>query len=182
MDQRKIYQIGVIGTFADKKISVKLNELTRKLGMEIAKRGHILVFGPELDGNSLSTEAALGAKEVGGTTVGILYGSKGKLFSPESADIVIWTGAERGGPRESILALSCEGMIAISGGSGTLTEMMVAYMNRRPVVVMERTGGWSDKMVNQFFDHRKRAKAMGAKTPEEAVELISNLIQENRNS
>lgn len=182
-------QIGVIGTFADKEVPPRLNELARQVGAEIAKNGHVLVFGPELDGDSISTQAALGAKEANGTTVGILYGSSGlqkildddvnklnKQRVKEAADFVIWTGAERGGPRESVLVLSCDGLIAISGGSGTLTEMMIAYMNRRPVVVLENTGGWADKMANQFFDHRQRAKAIGAKTPEEAVKLIINQI------
>lgn len=174
----KKLQIGVIGTFADTEISSKLNELARKIGAEIAKQGHTLIFGPELDGDSLSTQAALGAKSAGGTTIGVLYGSKGELFSPESADFVVWTGSERGGPRESVLVLSCDGLIAISGGSGTLTEMMIAYMNRRPVVVLEGSGGWADKIANQFFDHRQRAKALGAKTPEEAVKLITREIED----
>lgn len=177
---KKQLQIGVIGTFADKEISAELNNIARQVGKEVAKSGNVLVFGPELDGNSLSTEAALGAKEKGGTTIGILYGSRGELFAPDSADYKIWTGSERGGPRESVLVLSCDGVIAISGGSGTLTEMMIAYMNRRPVVVVENTGGWTDKMANQFFDHRKRAKAEGAKTPEEAVSRIIELIKESR--
>lgn len=173
-------QIGVIGTFADKEVSAKLNEIARQVGQEIAKNGHVLVFGPELDGDSISTQAALGAKEAGGVTIGVLYGSKGELFAPDSADYVIWTGAERGGPRESVLVLSCDGVIAISGGSGTMTEMMIAYMNRRPVVVLENTGGWADKMANQFFDHRERAKAIGAITPEEAVRLLVKEILEKK--
>lgn len=176
----KKFQIGVIGTFADKKVSDKLNQLACRVGAEIAKNGHVLVFGPELDGDSLSTQAALGAKAAGGKTIGILYGSSGEPFSPQSIDYTIWTGAERGGPRESILVLSCDGLIAISGGSGTMTEMLIAYMNKRPVVVLENTGGWSDKMANQFFDHRERAKAIGAKTPEEAVRLIIKEIEEKK--
>jgi len=179
---KKHFQIGVIGTFADKEVPAKLNEIARDVGKEIAKKGHVLVFGPELDGDSISTQAALGAKDAGGTTIGILYGSKGELFAPNSVDYVIWTGAERGGPRESVLVLSCDGVIAISGGSGTLTEMMIAYMNKRPVVVLENTGGWADKMANQFFDHRQRAKAEGAKTPQEAVDKIIELIKSSRKS
>lgn len=177
---KKQLQIGVIGTFADKEISAKLNDLARQVGRRIAKSGNVLVFGPELDGSSLSTEAALGAKEEGGTTIGILYGSAGEPFAPNSLDYKIWTGSERGGPRESVLVLSCDGLIAISGGSGTLTEMMIAYMNRRPVVVLEGTGGWADKLANQFFDHRQRAKAEGAKTPEDAVDKIIELIKKTQ--
>jgi len=190
------YQIGVVGTFkADKEVEDRLNALAREVGAEIAKNGHILFFGPELDGNSISTQAALGAKEANGVTVGILYGSSGlqkiadddihkvdKFRVLQAADQIVWTGAERGGPRESVLVLSCDGLIAISGGSGTVTEMMIAYMNRRPVVVLENTGGWADKMANQFFDHRQRAKAIGAKTPEEAVKLIIREIEEKEKS
>lgn len=170
-------QIGVIGTFPKDRLSAKLSKLANEVGSEIAKSGNILFFGPELDGDSISTQAALGAKKNGGLTVGILYGSKGKLFSEKSADFVIWTGTDRGGPRESILALSCDGLIAISGGSGTMTEMLVAYMNKKPVVVIEGTGGWSDKMANNFFDYRKRSKAVGAKNAREAVEKVISEIK-----
>jgi hypothetical protein len=168
----KKLQIGVIGTFADKDISDKLFDIATEVGKEIAKSGHILFFGPELDGDSISTHAALGARSESGRTVGILYGSKGKLYSPKSAEINIWTGVERGGPRESILALSCDGIIAISGGSGTMTEMLVAYMNKKPIVVIKGTGGWSDKMAGKYFDHRKRAKAIGAQNAKEAVKKL----------
>lgn len=176
----KKLQIGVIGTFADKKVSTKLMKMARLVGQEIAMSGNILFFGPELDGDSISNQAAIGAKEKGGQTVGILYGSKGELFSPNSADSIIWTGMERGGLRESILTLSCDGLIAISGGSGTLTEMAVAYMNSRPIVAIAGTGGWSDKMSNQFFDHRKRAKVISAKTPSQAVKRIIKEILDIR--
>lgn len=183
-------QIGVVGTFADKKVSQKLYATARDVGRKIAKRGYTLVFGPELDGDSLSTQAALAAKQAGGKTIGILYGSgnlnkidindpdkKNKLRAKKASSNIIWTGAERGGPRESILALSCNGLIAISGGSGTLTEMLIAYMNHIPVVVIENTGGWADKMANRYFDHRKRARAVGAKTPTEAVDTLIKLIK-----
>lgn len=173
----KKLQIGVIGTFPESKLSTKLSKLASEVGSEIAKSGNTLFFGPELDGDSISTQAALGAKKSGGSTVGILYGSKGKLFSEKSADFIIWTGTDRGGPRESILALSCDGLIAISGGSGTMTEMLVAYMNKKPVVVIEGTGGWSDKMANNFFDHRRRAKAIGANSAKDAVIKIIKAIK-----
>lgn len=170
-------QIGVIGTFPENKLSKRLTKLAHEVGSEIAKSGNILFFGPELDGDSISTQAALGARNNDGQTVAILYGSKGKLFSEKSADLVVWTGSDRGGPRESILALSCDGLIAMSGGSGTMTEMLIAYMNKKPVVVIEGTGGWSDKMANVFFDYRKRAKAIGAKDAKDAVKKIIEAIK-----
>ena len=42
INKMKKLQIGVIGTFADKKISSELMELARLVGQEIAKSGNIL--------------------------------------------------------------------------------------------------------------------------------------------
>jgi uncharacterized protein (TIGR00725 family) len=70
---------------------------------------------------------------------------------------------------------SCDGIIAISGGSGTMTEMLMAYQLNIPVVVIKGSGGWSDKMADQFFDDRQRMKAESA-SAQGAVEKIIDLI------
>jgi uncharacterized protein (TIGR00725 family) len=166
--QRKL-QIGVMGSAADLKYSDKLRELAEQVGRELAKQNANLVFGAEKDYDSLSTSAGRGARAAGGLTVGITYGKDLNTF--ESADIIIATGLERGGGREFSLVLSCDAIITISGGSGTLNEMVVAYQAGIPIIALRNTGGWSDKMADQYFDDRKRAKVIGADTPEEAVAL-----------
>lgn len=166
---RKI-QIGVMGSCADLNYSKTLEQTAEKIGELIAKKGGVLFFGAEKDIDSLSTAASRGAKKAGGLTIGVTYG-KGKKVVEKDADIIIASGLERGGGRELALVLSCDVIIALSGGSGTLTEIAVAYQADIPIIVMQGMGGWAEKLANEFLDGRERRKAIAAFTPEEAVEL-----------
>ena len=85
---------------------------------------------------------------------------------------------ERGGGREFILVNSCDAIICVSGGSGTLTEIAIAYQSNIPIIVIENTKGWSEKLSGQFLDNRKRVKCVSAKTPKEAVKKALLLIKE----
>jgi uncharacterized protein (TIGR00725 family) len=137
------------------------------------------MFGAEKDYDSLSTAACRGAKKGGGLTVGVTYG-KGlnDVYEKENADVIIASAQERGGGRETVLVTSCDGIVSISGGSGTLTEMAIAYQANRPIVALQGTGGWSDKLAGQYIDARNRILVEAAKNPKEAVDLIINRIRE----
>jgi len=173
MDNRKL-QIGVMGTAADLKYSKDLEVIAEEIGRKIAQKGGILLFGAEKDTDSLSTAACRGAKEAGGLTVGITYG-KGKDIVEKGADVIIPTGLERGGGREFVLSLACDVLIALNGGSGTLNEIAVAYQANIPIIVIEGTGGWSERLADSYLDQRKRVKIVKAKDPEEAVNLAFEL-------
>lgn len=168
-------QIGVIGSSGDL-MQERCEKLAREIGEEIAKRGYILVFGPERDRDSLPTVAARAAKDAGGDVMGVLYGT-GKKGIPDCITHLIITGVERGGGREFIYVNSCDAVISIGGGSGTATEMLIAYQNgNKPIIAMEGTGGWSDKMIGQCFDERQgRTPVIGAKTANEALDLVERL-------
>ncbi|MFA6533972.1 MAG: succinylglutamate desuccinylase/aspartoacylase family protein [Patescibacteria group bacterium] len=169
-------QIGVMGSAADLKYAKRIEELAEAVGGWVAKRGATLVFGAEKDYDSLSTAACRGAKKAGGLTVGITYG-KGLEVYEKQADVIIASGLERGGGREMSLVFSCDAIITVGGGSGTLTEIAIAYQANIPVVVLKGSGGWSDKLVGQFLDERQRIKIAGADTPEQAVDLALDLIK-----
>lgn len=173
---RKI-QIGVMGSAADLNYSKELENLAERIGYLVAKNNAILIFGAEKDYDSLSTSACRGAKKAGGMTVGITYNRGLNVFEKENVDVVISTGLERGGGRETALVLSCDGIITISGGSGTLTEIAIAYQANIPIVAMRNTGGWTDKLSDQYLDERKRIKIEGVDTAEQAVEEIIKLIK-----
>ncbi|QQS26826.1 hypothetical protein IPM44_03850 [bacterium] len=176
---KKRLQIGVMGSAADLEKNQDLFSLAEKVGQLIAKQNAILVFGAEKDYDSLSTAACRGAKKANGLTVGVTYGKD--LATYEDADVIIATGLERGGGREFSLALSCDAIIAISGGSGTLNEMVVAYQANIPLIALTGTGGWADKMAGQYFDGRKHVKIEAAKNPEEAVNLAISLATKSSN-
>ncbi len=166
--ERKL-QIGVMGSAQDLLYPKELEKLAEEIGYWIAKGGALLVFGAEKDYDSLSTAACRGAKSAGGTTIGVTYG-RGKDIYQRDADIIVVTGMERGGGREFVLAASCDALISVSGGSGTLNELVVGYQLAIPSVALRGTGGWSDRLADQYFDARKRFKVEGADTPKEAVE------------
>ncbi len=170
-------QIGVMGSAADLGYTETVAKLAEEVGREVALAGCTLVFGAEKDCDSLSTAAGRGARSAGGLTVGITYGKGLKVY--DDADVIIATGLERGGGREFVLALSCDAIIAISGGSGTLTEMLVAYQASIPVVGLCGCGGWSEKLAGQAFDSRRPHLAIKpAITAKQAVELALAAIRE----
>ena len=175
---RKI-QIGVMGSAADLKYAPEIEKLAEEIGYLVAQEGAILVFGAEKDYDSLSTAACRGAKRGGGITLGVTYGKGKEIFEKENVDIVIASGLERGGGRETTLVLSCDAIITVSGGSGTLTEIAVAYQANIPVVALRGTGGWSDKLAGEYLDARQRIKIEPAENPKEAVEKVMKLIELN---
>jgi uncharacterized protein (TIGR00725 family) len=172
--KRKL-QIGVMGSAADLNYPNKLETIAFNMGVEVARNGATLMFGAEKDYDSLSTAAARGARSIGGLTVGITYEKGLEIY--DQADVVIATGLCRGGGREFSLVLSCDGIICIGGGSGTLTEMLVAYQAGIPIVVIEDTGGWSTKTANTYLDDRKRLRVVPAKNAKSAIKLITKLAK-----
>ena len=166
----KKIQIGIMGSAADLKYSKETLEFARKLGKLIAESGNILVYGAEKEYTSLSTEAAKEASKNNGITVGVAGGKDKKIYGEFRPTILINSGQEIGGGREFNLVLSCDVIIAISGGSGTLTEMAIAYQAGIPIITIQNFGGWSEELSDRFIDDRNRLKCINAKTPEEALE------------
>ena len=171
---RKI-QIGVMGSMADTELKSSVIAAAKQIGKEIAKKKAILVFGYEGDFNSLPEIAARAAEAQGGQTLAFLWGNN-KEIAKDLNSIVIRTGQIRGGGREFPLILSCDVLICLGGGSGTLTEITMAYQANIPIVVLENSGGWSQKLANTFLDARQRFRIIGAKNAKEAVSRALSLL------
>jgi len=125
--KRKI-KIGVIG---GREASQEVLKLAEETGKEIARRGAVLICG----GMSGVMEAACkGAKEANGTTVGILPTSSPDDTNPY-VDIPIPTGM--GVARNAIIINSCDGVIAIGGRYGTLSEIAFALQKGIPLVSLK---------------------------------------------
>lgn len=169
-------QIGVMGSAADLNYSQSLAHLAEELGRELAARGASVVYGAEKDLDSLSTAAGRGARSVGGLTIGVTYGDG--LETYDIADVIINAGLARGGGREFSLVLSCDAIVTISGGSGTLNEMVVAYQAGIPIVALEGSGGWSEQMAGRYFDDRRRTVVVGCKDAAEAAAQAVKLARD----
>ncbi len=136
--------------------SPEIYELAREVGREIGRRGHVLVCGG-LGG--VMEAACRGAKEVGGLTVGILPSGRVQDANPW-VDIAIATGM--GEARNVIIVHTSEGLIAVSGGWGTLSEIAIALKVGKPVVSL-RSFSPDGSLIE-------------AKEPQEAVRVLLELL------
>lgn len=173
----KRLQIGIMGSAQDLNYSKEAELFARELGKLIAESGNILVYGAEKDYSSLSTNAAISASENGGITYGVTGGKSKEIYGDFRPTILAPCGLEIGGGREFSLVLACDVIIAISGGSGTLTEIAIAYQANIPIVVVDNFGGWARKLSNKFIDDRRRLKCFNASNPEEALDIAIKLTK-----
>jgi uncharacterized protein (TIGR00725 family) len=146
------------------------SKIAYETGSEIAKTGHVLVTGG-LGG--VMEAASHGARDSNGLTVGIIPQSDASMAN-EYCDVVIPTGM--GLTRDFLTALSADGIIIIGGGSGTLSEICAAYMNKKPMVAIRNMGGVNAQFIDNYLDHRQNIKIIGVDTPKEAVVKILELI------
>ena len=162
-------RIGVIGQSGD--IPQEIQQLAHEVGREIALRGAILLTGGT---TGVMEFASRGAKEADGLVVGILPGDTLDVAN-EFIDIPITTGLGFD-YRSLILVHSSDILIMVSGGNGTLGELSAAYLNRKPVVVLEPSGGWAGKVrtvayEEVYLDERKSIKLDYAQTAQEALDI-----------
>jgi uncharacterized protein (TIGR00725 family) len=120
--------IAVIGSGSSQP---ELTKLAEEVGREIARKGAILVCGG-LGG--VMTEAARGAKEIGGFTLGILPGPKTEEAN-EFIDFPVATNM--GQARNSIIVHTADVLISVGGGFGTLSEIALALKIGKGVVALQ---------------------------------------------
>jgi uncharacterized protein (TIGR00725 family) len=121
------------------------------VGRELAARGAVVVCG----GLGGAMEAACrGAKEAGGTTVGLLPGLDRRDANPY-VDVAVLTGL--GEARNALVVRTADALVAVGGGYGTLSEIALALRTGKRVVGL-RT--WEIDGIE------------AVSSPEEAVEAV----------
>jgi uncharacterized protein (TIGR00725 family) len=143
-------QVSVIGSGSEHEARAE------EVGRLLAERGCTVVTGGL---GEVMAAAARGAKSAGGTTIGILPGES-RSTANEWIDHAVVTGL--GHARNFAVAASGDGVIAVGGSWGTLSEIAFAMRLDRPVVILEP--GWQLEGVDR------------AGTPAEAVELVLSRV------
>jgi uncharacterized protein (TIGR00730 family) len=158
------------------------SEATRQLGVLIAERGLLLVYGGGRVGlMGLLADAALGA---GGRVVGVIPKA---LFSREVGHRGL-TELHEVAPmheRKQLMYNSADGFIALPGGLGTLEELAEVStwsqlgLHRKPVVLLDVAAFWQplvdqlDRMVEVgLLKSTNRAILRRAGSPQEALDLL----------
>ena len=146
----------IIGVIGAGQCDEGIYRLALEVGVEIAKRGAILVCGG-LSG--VMEAAAKGASTAGGLTVGILPGPSTNSANPY---IKIPVATDMGQARNVIIANTADALVAVSGGAGTLSEIGHGLKLGKPVVGLRTI---PDLKGVHYLD-----------TPQEAVALVFELI------
>jgi uncharacterized protein (TIGR00725 family) len=123
--------VGIMGSHRDNSPSV--ND-ARLLGEAIAQRGHILLTG---GGPGVMKAASEGAHDAGGLVIGILPTERKRPlpgYPNEFVDIPIYTGMYDA--RNIINAKTPQVIIALGGGTGTLSEMAIAVKSGTPIIAL----------------------------------------------
>jgi uncharacterized protein (TIGR00725 family) len=108
-------------------------EAAAAVGGELARAGAVLVCGG-LGG--VMEAACRGAREAGGTTVGILPGAERAAANP-FVDVAIATGL--GEARNTLVVRTADALVAVGRGYGTLSEIALALKAGKHVVGL---GSW----------------------------------------
>ncbi|MBI2165425.1 MAG: TIGR00725 family protein [Chloroflexi bacterium] len=120
-------------------------DLAYQVGQELARRGAIVVCGG-LAG--IMKSVCKGAKEAGGTTIGILPGNDPGEANPY-VDLPICTGI--GYARNVIVVKSGRAVIAIDGAFGTLSEIGHALGDAIPVIGLRTWNISQDNKVARYI-------------------------------
>lgn len=141
------YRIGIMGSSQGPRIKIQENvKKAIMIGQEVARANCILVNGAC---PGLPDEAAYGAKNVGGLTMGISpafseHEHKKLYKSPsDNYDILLYTGLGLM-ERDLINIRSSDAIIILGGGIGTLNEFTVAFDEGKVIGVLTGSGGVSN--------------------------------------
>ena len=167
--------IGVIGA---SQISESVGNTAYDVGKQVMRAGYSLICGGL--GGVMEAVCRGAYEEVGedsGRIIGLLPGTSKKDANP-FVDIVIPTGI--GYARNLIIACSSDAVIAVSGGSGTLSEIAMAWQYGKPVIVIDKLPGISAQLIGKTLDSRQSKqdtrRIIGVENAEEAVSLINGLL------
>lgn len=164
-----IKQFAVIGSarLTDERVI----NLSQDVGRIIAEMAGNLICGG-LGGVMLESCRGFKSIQSTGSTVGILP-SYDAMSANEFVDIVIPTGLDVG--RNQIVVASASVVIVIGGGAGTLSEIALASQINKPILLIKHTGGWADKLTDDYLDNRKNTPLYHVHDTQKLPKLLANL-------
>lgn len=126
-------------------------DLAAEAGALMARLGITVVSGCGSPATRVAAERAVAA---GGEVVSII--PPDTMPSPDwPATVVIPCGM--GDARNLLMALSGDACIVIGGRAGTISEVCLAWLHKRPLLPLVGQGGWSDYLPSNPPDERKNS-------------------------
>ncbi len=178
------FKICVSGAAEGACLTPQTMEKAEEVGRAIADAGAILVTGAT---TGIPHAATKGAKDAKGISIG---------FSPAASridhinryklptkylDLTVYTGFGYAG-RNLILTRSADAVIIVCGRIGTLNEFTVAFEDKKPIGVLEDSGGIADEIEDiTRVAHKHECQVLYESDPKKLVnELIEDLKEKYR--
>ncbi|MFH1841273.1 MAG: hypothetical protein ABH800_00645 [Candidatus Nealsonbacteria bacterium] len=179
------YKIAVSGASRLSPCSKDIKELSKEIGREIIRQGCVLITGAT---TGVPYYAAQGAKEEKGISIGFspavseLEHKKVYKLPSDYFDVMVFTGFDYSG-RNLLMTRAADGVIVACGRMGTLNEFTIAYEDRRPIGVLQGSGGTADliKLITKR-PHKKRGTIIYDIDPKKLVEKLIKEIKKDKRS
>lgn len=173
MNRRKpnLYWIGVVGD-AGEACTPEKERLAYQLGYALAEAGYGIITGGM---GGVMEAVCRGAKAFAAHApcIGIL-----PTMDRSQANPYTWAiPTPLGEMRNALVAASCDVLVAIGGGAGTLSEIAFAWMYGKPILAF-KVAGWSGRLAGQTLDHRRLEPIHGVETPQDALQLLEQILQQ----
>lgn len=154
-------QIAVIGS-ASNNLSEVQRQLAFEIGQTLVEQGCRVINGGM---GGVMSHSARGAHAAStycpGDVIGVLPSYDASDANPY-IDIALPTGL--GVARNAVLMASCDAVVALDGGSGTLSEIALAWQMKKPIACIGEEG-WHQRLQSLTLDSRR----------DDAIELLADM-------
>ena len=144
-------------------------DLAGEAGALLAKLGVTVISGCGSPATRFAAERATGA---GGMVVSIVPSDQ-MPSSDWPATVVIPCGM--GDARNLLMALAGDACIVIGGRAGTISEVCLAWLHKRPLLPLMGCGGWSNELLSNPPDERMNSPILAWRSVAELEGQLRNL-------
>jgi uncharacterized protein (TIGR00725 family) len=125
--------------------------LAGEAGAMLARRGVTVVSGCGSPATRVAAERAMAA---GGLVVSIVPPD---VMPPADWPATVAIPCGMGDARNLLMALAGDACIVIGGRAGTISEVCLAWLHKRPLLPLVGQGGWSNDLPSHPPDERKNS-------------------------
>lgn len=177
------YKICVSGAAVTDLCSENALRLAEEVGREIVRHKGVVLTGAT---TGIPYWVAKGAKEEGGISIGFSPAAseashvKTYRLPTDYFDLIVYTGFDYSG-RNLLLTRAADGAVIVCGRMGTLNEFTIAFEDKKPIGVLEGTGGMADA-IREIVEKSRRGpgKIVYDSDPKRLIQKLVKLINKEK--
>jgi uncharacterized protein (TIGR00725 family) len=161
----------IVSVVGSSEVSAEVAGLCRELGRLAIEAGYRVAtggLGGVMSHVCEGARAAAAYRE--GDTIGVLPSYDASAANPH-VDIAVPSGI--GVARNVLLVAMADAVVAVAGGSGTLSEMAIAWQLDKPVIALCPSGGWAADLAGRAIDGRRDDRVEAATDAADAIRLVA---------